>query len=215
MRRIFGRAPAPAAVLSAVALFIALGATSYAAFAIPRNSVGSAQVINGSLQKVDLSKKAVTALKGNQGARGATGPQGATGAQGVQGPQGAQGTRGDTGPAGPPGPELERLAAQMRLASQNTGTTSTNSGPVIVNSVTITAPTAGFLIISGHAYVRNQEVVSRPYTLIPFVDGATSNGLWVRTSTLGRVPPVPQRRSSCHTRSLKPWPQENTRSPKS
>ena len=55
-----------------VVLFVALSGTSYAATAklVRKNSVGSAQVINGSLQKVDLSKKAAAAL------RGTTGPQG-------------------------------------------------------------------------------------------------------------------------------------------
>ncbi len=46
-----------------------------------------------------------------------------------------------------------------------------------MNSVTITAPTAGYLIISGHAFVNNQDA-SRDYVLVPYVDGATSNGLW-------------------------------------
>jgi len=51
--------------ISYVALFAALSGTSYAAATklLPKNSVGSRQVINGSLQKVDLSKKAVAALK--------------------------------------------------------------------------------------------------------------------------------------------------------
>jgi hypothetical protein len=52
-------------------------------------------VINGSLQTVDISKKARNALKGNRGLRGLQGIQGAkgaTGAQGVQGQQGVPGT---------------------------------------------------------------------------------------------------------------------------
>jgi hypothetical protein len=86
-----------------VALFVALGGTSVAATdaLVPRNSVGSAQVINGSLQKGDLSRKAVSALRGARGARGLTG---ATGPQGVQGPQGPQGAKGDPGATGPRGP---------------------------------------------------------------------------------------------------------------
>jgi hypothetical protein len=78
-------------VIALIALFVALGGTSYAALKIPRNSVGSPQVINGSLQKADLSKKAVAALKGNRGAQGA---------QGSPGPAGAPGAAGATGPAG-------------------------------------------------------------------------------------------------------------------
>ena len=84
MRGIKLRRPSPALVISLVALFVALGGTGYAAVhkLLPKNSVGSQQVINGSLQTGDLSKKARSALKGNRG------PAGATGAQGPQGPVG-------------------------------------------------------------------------------------------------------------------------------
>lgn len=102
MNRRLERRPSPAMVISIVALFIALGGTSYAAVAtlLPKNSVGSAQVIDGSLQKGDLSRKAVAALKGNRGARG---PQGMAGAIGPAGPQGPVGATGETGPQGPQG----------------------------------------------------------------------------------------------------------------
>ena len=68
-----------------VALFIALGGTSVAATnaLVPRNSVSSAQVINRSLQKVDLSTKAVAALRGARGPRGPQGPQGFDGDPGL------------------------------------------------------------------------------------------------------------------------------------
>jgi Collagen triple helix repeat (20 copies) len=86
-----------------LALFVALSGTSYAASTtlLPKNSVGSAQVINRSLQKGDLSSKAVAALRG---ARGLRGPSGAQGAQGPAGAQGAQGAKGDTGAPGPRAP---------------------------------------------------------------------------------------------------------------
>ena len=101
MQHLLGRRPSPATVISLVALFVALGGTGYAAVQLaPKNSVGSGQVINGSLQKVDLSKKAVAALKGNRGARG---PAGAAGAAGAVGAAGAAGPAGATGPAGPAG----------------------------------------------------------------------------------------------------------------
>jgi hypothetical protein len=95
LHRIVRRRPSPATVISLIALFVALGGTSYAAFKIPKNSVGSPQVINGSLQKADLSKKTVAALKGNpgaQGPQGPEGPQGSRGAAGAAGPAGAAGT---------------------------------------------------------------------------------------------------------------------------
>lgn len=78
--------------LALLALFVALGGTSIAATnaLLPRNSVGTAQVINGSLQAGDLSKKAKKTLKGLRGARGVSGPQGAQGPQGVPGAPAAQ-----------------------------------------------------------------------------------------------------------------------------
>jgi Collagen triple helix repeat (20 copies) len=85
--------------LALLALFVALGGTSVAAgnALAPRNSVGTRQVVDGSLQTNDLSSKARRALTGNTGQRGATGSTGAAGAPG------APGARGATGPQGPPG----------------------------------------------------------------------------------------------------------------
>ena len=64
-----------------IALFFALCGTSYGAAAslLPKNSVSSAQVVNGSLQRVDLSAATLRALHGARGTRGA---------HGIQGPQG-------------------------------------------------------------------------------------------------------------------------------
>jgi hypothetical protein len=79
--------------LALLALFVALGGTSYAAVNLPARSVGSKQlkknavssskVKNGSLQAADLSSTARAALKGQQGATGAAG---STGARGPAGP---------------------------------------------------------------------------------------------------------------------------------
>jgi hypothetical protein len=84
--------------LALFALFFALGGTSFAAgnALLPGNSVGTKQVINGSLQTNDLSKTARTALKGNRGPAGAQGAQGATGATGATGAQGVQGMPGQS-----------------------------------------------------------------------------------------------------------------------
>jgi hypothetical protein len=84
-----------------LALFFALGGTSFAAVtALPKNSVGSPQIKNGSIQKVDISKRTVSALRGLRGLRGLTGATGATGTAGAQGP------KGDTGATGSPGSAL-------------------------------------------------------------------------------------------------------------
>ena len=98
-------------------LFLVLGGTSYAASSalLPKNSVGSPQVIDGSLQTKDLSRKARTALKGNRGLRGPIGPQGPAGARGATGPQGTQGTQGTQGVQGPPGPFPTTLPADKTI----------------------------------------------------------------------------------------------------
>jgi hypothetical protein len=78
--------------IACLALFVALGGTSYAATQLPKNSVTSKQVKNGSLLSTDF--------KTGQLPAGAPGPIGATGAQGPQGPKGAPGDPGEAGPAG-------------------------------------------------------------------------------------------------------------------
>lgn len=92
----------PAMVVACLALLVALGGTSVAAVALPRNSVGtpqlqknavvSAKVRNGSLRAVDFAAGQLPA--------GQPGPPGAPGAQGQQGPQGTQGPPGPQGPSG-------------------------------------------------------------------------------------------------------------------
>jgi Collagen triple helix repeat (20 copies) len=101
------RRPPLAIVISLIALFAALGGTSYAAVTklLPKNSVGSAQVVNGSLQTADLSARARSALRGARGAQGALGSAGPAGPAGPSGPQGLKGDLGATGSAGATGPK--------------------------------------------------------------------------------------------------------------
>jgi len=84
-----------------IALFFALGGTTYGAAShlLPKNSVSSAQVVNGSLQRVDLSAATIRALHGARGTRGAEGIQGPQGPPGERGPQGLQGIPGVPGTA--------------------------------------------------------------------------------------------------------------------
>jgi hypothetical protein len=97
-----------------LALFVALGGTSIAATTlVPRNSVGTRQVINGSLQRADLSKKTVKLLKGNRGAPGAPGLQGA---------------RGPTGLTGPPATKLWAMVTSAGALSRGSGVVSVTPG---------------------------------------------------------------------------------------
>lgn len=74
-------------VVSCLALFVALGGTSYAVIKLPRNSVGSREVKDGSLRAADLAADA--AKRGPRGSQGPAGPSGGFGPAGPPGPRGA------------------------------------------------------------------------------------------------------------------------------
>jgi hypothetical protein len=124
--------------LALLALFVALGGTSVAAgnAVLARNSVGTRQVIDGSLQTNDLSTKARTALKGNTGPRGATGAVGAQGATGAAGSNGAAGATGATGPQGPPGAPGQAASAFF-VSVDADGSLVRNSGATRVDRVVV------------------------------------------------------------------------------
>lgn len=94
-------------VMSTIAVFIALGGTSYAAVQLGRgavknrniasNAVTGSKVKNGSLTLKDFKKGQIP--KRIKGAAGPAGPIGATGAPGSAGATGATGAQGDTGAA--------------------------------------------------------------------------------------------------------------------
>jgi hypothetical protein len=67
MKRTFLRRPSPAIVVATTALFVALGGTSYAAFTLPKNSVGTKQLKNGAVTNKKLANGAVTASKVKNG----------------------------------------------------------------------------------------------------------------------------------------------------
>jgi Collagen triple helix repeat (20 copies) len=119
-----------------LALFFALGGTSFAAVqALPRNSVGSPQIKNRSIQRIDISNRAAASLRGQRGPRGLTGAQGA---QGIQGAKGDKGDKGDTGPRGP---------SDAKVARRDTAAISLAGGPP---TTLMTLPVeAGSYAISG------------------------------------------------------------------
>ena len=57
------RAPSPALVISLIALFVALGGTSYAAMSLPTNSVGAKQLKKNAVTSSKIKNKAVSASK--------------------------------------------------------------------------------------------------------------------------------------------------------
>src|ERR671927_187601 len=85
-----------------LALFVALGGTSYAAIKLPANSVGTKQIKRKAVTPAKLSASTIKRFKGQKGDTGARGPQGEQGIQGIQGVQGIPGTARAYGRVQPP-----------------------------------------------------------------------------------------------------------------
>ena len=97
-------------VMATIAVFLALGGTSYAALTITsknvRNeSLTSADLKNNSIKSADVRNGSLLArdFKAGQLPAGPQGPQGPQGAKGDAGPEGARGATGATGATGAPG----------------------------------------------------------------------------------------------------------------
>jgi hypothetical protein len=140
----------PATIIAALALFVALGGGAAWASGL----ISGSQIKNHSIPAKKLTKSAIKSLHGQ---RGPTGPQGIQGVQGVHGVQGV------------PGPDFERLQAQANTSGTGHSNVDFTTSPAI-NTVSITAPSAGFIQVTGGAFV-NDEGVAGIYLLEPELDG--------------------------------------------
>jgi hypothetical protein len=97
-------------ITATLALFVALGGSSYAAVSLNKNSVRSQHIKNGQVKRADLAGNAITSLQVADGSLRAEdfGPgalrAGSDGAAGPEGPAGPTGPEGSAGPGGPQGP---------------------------------------------------------------------------------------------------------------
>jgi Collagen triple helix repeat (20 copies) len=135
---------------------------------LAKNSVGSKQVIDGSLQTKDLSKKAVATLHGTQGPRG---PQGIQGERGAQGEQGIQGTQGIQGNPGTPGAQGIQGVPGTARAYGRVGTLGDLSRSKNVTAVTHPSPGSYCITLSGIDTTKTGIVATPDYT-----DGDTAFG---------------------------------------
>jgi hypothetical protein len=96
--------PSAGLVVAIVAMIVALGGTSYAAFSLPKNSVGTTQLKNGAVTGTKIAKDAITSVNVKGGSLLAADfkvGQLPAATQGPMGNPGPQGPKGDPGPAGP------------------------------------------------------------------------------------------------------------------
>jgi Collagen triple helix repeat (20 copies) len=132
--------------VSYLALFVALGGTSYAAVRLPSNSVGSLQITKNAISSSKVRDKSLLARDfkpgqlpaGKPGDAGPAGPQGPQGPQGAKGPAGAPGLKGDTGSPGPAGP--------VNVLYKRQSGTVTSSDSVAIASIALPA---GKWLLSG------------------------------------------------------------------
>lgn len=119
-----------------VALFVALGGTSYATVraVVPANSVGTAQIRNDSVTRAKLAHESITSVLIKDGSLMASDfaagqiPAGPAGPTGAQGPQGPKGDKGDTGATGKLGPFALRSETQT-IPAGRTWTVQALCGP--------------------------------------------------------------------------------------
>jgi hypothetical protein len=148
-----------------LALLFALGGTSFAASTalLPANSVGTKQVINHSLRKVDFARGQL--LRGPRGFRGLTGIAGPAGLAGPAGPKGAAGS------VGPPGPVI--------LVYANSGAHSLPSGQTTTQQV---ACPADLFAVGGGVQGANITVDSSDQLGLPEWPSPPGSG-WTATVT--------------------------------
>jgi hypothetical protein len=135
-----------------LALFIALGGTSYAAAKLPKNSVGSTQIRSGAVTQSKLAKsvKSQLAKAGAAGPAGAAGAQGPKGDTGAQGPQGVAGAKGDKGEKGEKGDKGDAGPVSAVVGGNNVGVTITAGDPILsATSVTLEKPGKVLVLVSG------------------------------------------------------------------
>ena len=126
--------------VSLLALFVALGGTSYAIVALPADSVGTKQVKNHSLLRKDFKPSQLQKLRG---------PRGRPGAVGVAGPAGAKGDKGDTGATGP---------SEVLVKTLGSGHIGSNSAAIIGTSV---SPGPGSYLVHAQARLVNGDSTTR------------------------------------------------------
>ena len=164
MRRIVIRhKPSPTMIVGLLALFVALGGTGYAAVVLPKNSVGTRQIVPGGVRSSDIASNAVTSRKVKDGSLLRRDFKPGVFVGGSPGPQGPKGDTGAAGAAGSPGVDTtsDRLVGSWMV--------SINRGPALPPLKSLQMFTEG----GGQVQVQNIGATSGP-----------ARGAWARIDGL-------------------------------
>jgi hypothetical protein len=167
--------------IALIALMVALGGTGYAAFKLPKNSVGSKQIKKNAVTSVKVKNGSLKAGDFKKGQL----PQGKQGPQGIQGLPGQQGVQGQSGPTGPTGPNGTAVAfARIDATGALIGGAAESKGIEAANiQHTAGAPAAevtgdGVYCIGGLAFTPTSATVSTDNTdSLPAVPNLTGGSL--------------------------------------
>ena len=173
-------------VASTLALVVALGGTSYAAVAIPKNSVGSPQIINSSVKSKDVKNGSLKGVdfKAGEIPAGAQGPAGAVGPQGPVGP--STGYKVDSGSDVLAWNSTEQAVATLNLPSAGSyvffAKVLGNNNSAAEATLNCKLRMAGAVLDSGYDYVDvDTAVVDRTY--IPLAGTGTTAAATTATVT--------------------------------
>jgi hypothetical protein len=147
-------------VTATLALFVALGGTSYAAASLARNSVGSAQIRAGAVGFSELRGNSVTTSRIRDKSIGLRdlAPNTRESLRGTAGPAGP------AGPVGPPGPSGTGLNAAVTGAGVRVGGNALDTVAHIGNEYTVEFPrdVSACIYAATLAAVSNGGVVEQP-----------------------------------------------------
>jgi hypothetical protein len=161
-------------VVACVALVVALGGTSYAAFNLPANSVGTKQLRRGAVTKAKLAASTLKAHSRSGGSPGTAGSQGPAGPKGATGSKGATGA---TGSPGPPGPGVARWTAVDATGAPG-GYVTISAYPTWTPIVTTTIflPRTSYVSINGGFWTASLSTTQQAVAAQVLVDGTKLPG---------------------------------------
>lgn len=149
-----------------VALFVALGGTSYAAV-----SISGENVQDGTLTGADIQSESIPASALDESARKAIRAAATRGPRGPRGKRGYRGWDGATGPAGPAGPQgIQGIPGTSGITGWEYARAQSSVSSNISRSVTVTCPT-GKRPISASADIDgvNPDGTDAPVTIPVFL----------------------------------------------